>query len=131
MRKLPIFVTLAILASTSTLYAQVLEPQQYGDATYITGGIGDEERDLLEQVKGDYNLRIMSALNDGAFTGDTRITIRTLKGEEVLSADAGPIFLAKLLPGRYKVEAASENQTRSQNITIGNKGYAHIHFSWK
>lgn len=107
------------------------QPQQEGSITYITGGIGDEERDALNAVKNNYNLSIMSASVSGSFTGDTHIAIRDRQGMELLNTDAGPLFYAKLPAGRYTVEGSSEGQNRSQAITIASGQPAHIHFSWK
>jgi len=105
--------------------------QQESGITFITGGIGDEERDALKAVEHDYNLHVMSAGTSGAFTGDTIIAIRTRRGEELLSTDAGPIFYASLPPGHYVVEATSDGQTRKQDITIARGTTSHVHFSWK
>jgi len=107
------------------------EPQKEGSITYITGGIGDEEREVLKSVKNDYNLSIMSAGTSGAFVGDTHIVIHDRTGQEVLNTDAGPLFYAKLPAGRYIVEGTSEGQTRKQAINVASHQPAHVHFSWK
>ncbi len=124
---------MALSASISAGLAQTALPpaQQAGAITYITGGIGDEERDALEAVKSDYTLSIISAgAAQGAFSGDTHISI-SRKNEELLSVDAGPIFYAMLPPGRYRVTATSRDQIRSQTITIIAGKQASLHFSWK
>jgi len=105
--------------------------QREGNITFVTGGIGDEERDALKAVEHEYNLHVMSAGVSGAFVGDTNLTIRTRQGEELLTTDAGPIFYALLPPGRYVVEAEHGGQIRKQAISIGRGTAEHVHFSWK
>lgn len=107
-----------------------LQPIQVGEASYITGGIGDEERHALQQMAPNYNLRIMSALKSGNFAGDTRVIIRDRNGTELINAEAGPLFFADLPAGRYTVEASSEGETKTKNVTVGNGKAANLNFSW-
>lgn len=124
-------IVMAVTFSVPAAYAYSLEPQQSGDITFVTGGIGDEERSALQAAKNDYNLSIISAASSGAYVGDTRLVISDLSGRELLDTDAGPLFYAQLPPGRYVVEGESQGQIRRQNITIAENRNAHIHFSWK
>ena len=39
------------------------------DVTYVTGGIGEDEKKAIEDAKADYNLYVMSASTSGAFVG--------------------------------------------------------------
>ena len=105
--------------------------QQQGELRFITGGIGEYERDALEKVKPQYNLHIMSADMDGAFAGDTHLVIADADGDIVLDADVGPIFYGLLPRGRYVVTASSEGQMKKQTINIGAKKATRLHFSWK
>lgn len=107
-----------------------LQPVQVGEASYITGGIGDEERYALQEVAPNYNVRIMSALKSGHFSGTTRVVIRDRDGNEVINAESGPLFFAHLPAGRYTIEASSEGETKSKNITVGSSKAATLNFSW-
>jgi len=108
-----------------------LQPVQSGNVTYITGGIGDEERSALDAVKKDYNLRIVSAHTDGAFAGDTRIVIRDHNGDQLVDAAAGPLFYAKLPTGSYTVEATNQGRIKQQHVTVGHNKAASVHLSWQ
>src|ERR1700741_3281696 len=108
-------VMLASAVTTSGAQAYSLQPQQTGNVTYLTGGIGDEERDAMKTVKSDYNLSLMSASKAGEFVGDTQVRILDREGNVVVNTYAGPLFYAQLPPGRYTVQAISEGQSRSQN----------------
>jgi hypothetical protein len=124
---------LAAALYTPFVQADYSMPQamQAGNVTYITGGIGDEERNALQAVKNHYNLSVMSAGASGAFAGDTHIVIRDRAGNELVDTDAGPLFYANLPPGSYTVEATSEGQVRNNKVTIGSGKPAHLHLTWR
>ena len=107
------------------------QAQHAGGVTYITGGIGDEERASLLQSKKNYNLYITSASSSGDFEGDTQLVIRNAKGDVLLSAASGPLFYAKLPAGRYVVEAHSGSQTTTRQITLGAGKPVSIDLRWK
>jgi hypothetical protein len=106
-----------------------LQPVQAGAITYVTGGIGDEERNYLHSVAGNYNLHVSNASHDGAFIGDTHIVLHNRKGDVLLDANAGPLFLAQLPPGSYVVEVTHDGQVKTKTIRIGRKAMT-THFSW-
>lgn len=108
-----------------------LEPITEGDVTYLTGGIGDEDRRAMEAVRSEYNLHLMSAGLKGEFAGVTTFTIADSTGKELVHIDAGPLTYVKLPPGKYTVRGESGGQARQQSVTIGERKGAHIHFSWK
>lgn len=120
----------AITVSTAGAQAYTVQPYQAGNITYVTGGIGDEEREAIQAVKKDYNLSVISAAKSGAYTGDTQVVIRDHSGQELLNTQAGPLFYAQLPPGAYTVQAQSEGKTREQHITVAQNKPAHIQFSW-
>ncbi len=112
------------------LQAVGLQPVQVGDVTYVTGGIGDDERSAIESEKNNYNLHIMSAMKTGEFVSDTTIVIRNKQGEELLNTTSGPLFYANIPAGNYTVESTNDGQTKSQKIAIRKGGSAHVHFGW-
>ncbi|MBY0407543.1 MAG: hypothetical protein K2Q01_07610 [Rickettsiales bacterium] len=126
---------LALLVSLSILnvetHADTPASQRSGNVQFITGGIGQEERTAIEAVKSQYNLHVMSAGTDGAFTGDTKLNILDKNNNSILETNMGPLLYAKLPNGTYTVEGILRNQMKSQKITVSENKPAHIHFSWK
>lgn len=118
------------LAQDAMLAEGLPQPQREGEITYITGGIGEEERSAVEAFRPEYNLHLMSATRDGHFEGDTHITLLDASGKELLNVPAGPLFYAKLAPGRYIVKGASGEKTKEQAITIRAGKPVRVHFSW-
>ena len=98
---------------------------------YITGGIGDEERDALEAVKGEYNLHVTCTNNNGEFNGDMLVTIFDKKGQALLNVEAGPLFYANLPAGTYTVKATSGGQSEEHKVTVGdNRKSSSVYFRW-
>lgn len=98
---------------------------------FITGGIGDEERTAIEAVKKDYNLHVLSAGADGAFTGTMRLRILDAGGVMLLEAEAGPLLYARLPAGSYTVEGTYHGTTRSHQVRITEASPRSVHFIWK
>jgi hypothetical protein len=125
--------SVAIVLSVANAWAQDGLPtvQQQGDVTFVSGGIGSDESDALRAVKGDYNLRIISADKDGHFRGDTQVVVSDMKGNVLLDTmTQGPLLYANLPDGRYIVEGSSEGQTNKQTIRIATGKNTRVHFSW-
>jgi hypothetical protein len=119
----------APMAGSATADAQ-LQPTHQGNITYITGGIGEEERNELDAAKKDYNLHITNADKTGAFTGDTHIAILDHDGNQLVNVAVGPIFLASLPAGQYRIEATDGSQTKKQTIAVGRTKPVSIHMAW-
>lgn len=124
-------VALALFSTVALADPAPVTPKQAGNIEFITGGIGDEERTSMEAVKNDYNLHVMSAGRDGAFTGSMTLTILDKENQQILQTDIGPLFYAKLPDGTYTVEGTHNNQTKSEKISLAKGKPAHIHFGWK
>jgi hypothetical protein len=107
---------------------QQVYPQS--NVAYVTGGIGDEERLGMEQVRNQYNTHIMNSGRDGAFIGDTKVTIMDKSGSTVLSSDAGPLFYAKLPAGTYTVIATVQGVEQKKSVTLSNASHKNLHFVW-
>src|SRR5437016_948255 len=109
----------AIAIHPSLLLADDLpEIQKQGNITYVTGGIGDEEREALHSMRHNYNLSVLSADKYGAYPGDTHIVISDKQGTELVNTDAGPLFYARMPAGRYIVEESSGGQSKKRAVTI-------------
>ena len=107
-----------------------IEPQQQNNITFVTGGIGDEEREILNEAKSRYNLHLLSSSKDGAYTGESKLTIADAKGSILVSADAGPIFYAQLPAGKYTLTAQNNGLQKTKQLNIGKSGSSNLHLVW-
>ena len=128
-------VFLAALFTAGTVSAQepALQPRTEGGITFISGGVGMEERDALKKVEGDFNLRLLfAAQGSGEFVADVKVTIRDGKGKNVLEASSvGPRFFVKLAPGNYKITAENNGTVMTRAVRISPKRSVSQAFYWK
>jgi hypothetical protein len=126
-------VLLGLVLAFAAALAQVQAasvPQTKGEIVYVTGGVGADEREKLKAIEKDFNLKLILSLTDGAFIADVAVVIKDASGKVVLSEQAqGPIFMAKLPPGTYTVEATFEGKTEAHKVTVG-KGLTTVQLRW-
>ncbi len=105
--------------------------QAPGGLTYVTGGIGDEERMAMDDMRHNYNLRITNAARDGAFAGDTRLSIYDGRGQQLSSVDAGPLFYAEVPPGKYTIVAVNdENMEKKKTVRVSRNKASEVTLVW-
>jgi hypothetical protein len=114
----------AALASSIAAQAQDvrLEPRQQNGITYVTGGVGTEEQDLMRSLgQQGYTLNLVFAEErTGAYVANVHVTVADRAGRTLLDAVAdGPAFFAKLPPGDYRVSAEYKGYTQSRTVPAG------------
>ena len=111
--------------------ASSIQPQTYQGISYLSGGIGEEERDALRQMDREYNVKLIFAAKDGVYVSNVNVTIEDGSGKKVLEAVSdGPWFYAKLPPGKYNVMAQVRGQTHKRVVEVGQQKQAQLQFSW-
>jgi hypothetical protein len=113
------------------------ESSSHPDVSFVTGGVGEEERVAIEAAKPDYNLHITNTAAHGAFVGEARVVLtRTTgadgAGEEMLSVTSGPLLYVRLPAGSYRLLATLGEQRKEQSFTLQRKGRAvNVQLGWK
>lgn len=80
---------------------------------YMSGGIGIDEREVMQSWGGAYNLQLSFAETSGVYVSDVRLLILDETGREIVRATInGPWFYIKLPAGRYYVKATFGGETR-------------------
>lgn len=120
-------------AADFDLGAPVPQPVTEGGVTYVSGGSGMEERQALDEVAGNYNLKLVFAeKGSGAYLADVKLLIMNMKGQKILeTVSDGPWFFVKLAPGRYKITAEVEGQSLVQQAKVGGGRLTQLHFYWR
>jgi hypothetical protein len=102
-----------------------------GGIAYVSGGIGSGQQDTLDSVSGRFNLKLTMATKDGKYIGRADVRIVNQQGQSVLSTVSdGPLLLAKLPAGNYKVEATAEGQSLSQDVAVPAAGQKQMVLTW-
>ena len=118
------------LGLTADMPASIRE-KSYNNVPYLSGGVGEEEIDLLRQVDGAYNVKLIFAATAGNYLSNVHILIEDSQGTKVLEAvSEGPWFYTKLSPGTYNVRAQAEGQTRQQRAQISQQKRTQLQFYW-
>lgn len=112
-----------------------MPPEQVqGAASYVTGGVGEEETAAFKRAAAAYPLELQfaqKALPRDEFLSDVKVTIRNRSGEVVLDATAeGPFLLAKLPAGRYRIEAEYGGQLKRHAVVIQAGKHQRVVFVW-
>lgn len=88
--------------------------------TFLDGGIGRDEIEMMEAERSRYSLWIITAARvSGAYLADVDISITNDKGEKVLEHRLrGPWLMIDLPTGRYEVQARAGQETLKRVTTI-------------
>jgi hypothetical protein len=130
-----IFTAALALGLAGAAFAQDgLPPEQdFDGVSFITGGIGLDESSAIKTAEKNYALSLLFVQTKrGEYLSDVRVSIQDKAGRIVLEADSdGPILLAKLPAGTYKISAEHDGKALSRTVQVGAKGVTRAAFVWQ
>ena len=87
---------------------------------FMSGGVGIEERNLMQRKAGAYDLDLSFADKQGHYLSDVSVVIDDENGTQLVNSTAtGPFFYIDLPTGKYDVKASFDNQTEEiKNLNI-------------
>jgi hypothetical protein len=97
-----------------------LELMTENGISYISGGIGDEEKEQLIIQEAQFNLRLLLTSTDGAFYSNVRMELKDASGKVLVSiGDAGPYVYLTVPTGAYTVDVTSaKGSAKSTSIKV-------------
>lgn len=111
--------------------AFTLGEKHYGNVGYVSGGIGDEERDEIRARERDFNLKLLFSERDGSYLGDVDVLIINPKGEPVLDVKSvGPFLLVRLPGGNYRIKVSANGLLQQGKLSIPINGRREEVFRW-
>jgi hypothetical protein len=111
--------SLFLLESASSAFVDVHKGKA-NDVEYMTGGVGIDERQAMEEMAKGYNLKVVLAMIKGHYLADVPVTIMKPTGEKVLeTVAAGPWLYAKLPHGQYTVKVSFDGKERTRTVDVG------------
>lgn len=125
---------LCTLASQVCLADEVPLPaaRQWGEVSYITGGIGSDEAGAFRAAAAQYNLRLTLSAESGEFFANVKVSLLDAQGNSVVDAVSdGPYLFFKVPPGKYQVRADNQGQVQTRNVVVRAKSGSELYLRWK
>lgn len=106
-----------------------LEIMTSSGVVYVSGGIGEEEKEMLKAREHEFNVRVLIASPRGEFVSNVGLRFLDDKGTPLVQINyAGPYVYAKMIPGTYTLETAAFNgEHKMSKFTVGDKGVTKLH----
>lgn len=121
----------AMLLPISPVHAADARVQTSGGISYVSGGVGDDSIAKLNALAGQFNLKLVFALQSGNYVSDVKVVIADGRGKTLLdTTSAGPWFLVKLPAGNYQIVATFEDKTVKRSVTVGKAKLQTADFRW-
>lgn len=113
---------ISMLGLLPTMAAGMQEATQQ-DTHFMSGGIGDEELEIIKQRSNAFSLILLFAQKPeqgrSAYIADVAVTIRNSKQQTVLQTTSdGPYLMIDLPAGSYTIEATYGNLMKHQTLTL-------------
>lgn len=107
--------------------------EQARATTYLNGGVGADDEQLMRRVAKDWPLRmIFSERKDNEFVADVNLLVTDMRGVPYLQvASAGPMTYAMLPAGKYRITARFRGQSETREVTLDGKIGRDVYFHWK
>lgn len=122
---------LTLLATVSFANAAGTGSEAQGTMRYVSGGIGLESQAELTAMARDFNIKLVFALNSGAYLSDVQVVIVDAKGKTVVDARSdGPWFMVRLPTGNYRLMTTYADQTQKRAFTVDNTRLKTIDLRW-
>ena len=84
--------------------------------SFMSGGVGMEERDRMKKQANQYDLQLSFAARSGDYVSDVRVVIDDEHGNQIVNkTTAGPWFYVELPTGKYDVKATLNHRTEEIN----------------
>ena len=108
-----------------------LTPQTQGEVTFVSGGVGEDEREAMKAMRADYDLSLLFAVKgSGEYVSDVTVKIKNSSGSVCLDTVAdGPMLYAKLRPGKYSISANRDGHVIDKKVTLSGK-LSTVEFAW-
>jgi len=124
-------VGLAISVAWAQTESFMVKERSQGEVKYLVGGVGKEERDYMNSLASNYNLKLVFAVASREYLSDVRVVVQDTNGKTYLNTTAdGPWVMAKLPEGEYIIQATVGGETLVRKRKVG-KGLELVYFHWK
>lgn len=107
-----------------------IEKGEINGVSYATGGVGIEERQAMEKMAGDFNVKVVLAGESGSYLSGLMVYIEDMTGKMVFECvTKGPWLYVDLPPGTYRVTSSYNHNSKMQQVKVG-EGLRKVIFQW-
>lgn len=125
------FLLFLALPPAAVAQDEILAPGFANGIPYLSGGIGDEEREAIDRARNNYNIKLVLAEASGSYVSDVTLHITTVLGDPVISIpSAGPLVLLQLPPGTYLINAAYEGRNAQKRFDVSDNLAQTVNVLW-
>ncbi len=119
-----------LAATPAALAADEALVKSENGVSFVSGGVGDTSSDRLKSLAKDFNLKLLFALKSGEYVSDVNVTIANSAGKTLVNTmSEGPLFLAKLPAGNFKIVATLGSKSETRTVSVGNQMRT-VDFRW-
>lgn len=130
MKHLAFILPFVLFSLTALADESTIQPQTQGDVSFVSGGVGFDERAELQAIRSNYNLSLLFSEQGGDYLSDVKVRITDSSGNTFLeTVSNGPKLFVRLNPGHYIV-TAEHGQTFRKMVTVGNNQQPALSFVW-
>jgi hypothetical protein len=121
----------ALIPSASANSDNAVVQKTPGGVSYVSGGVGTDSIDHLNTLAGNFNLKLVFALNSGSYVSDVKVAIADAKGRTILDTTSdGPWLLTRLPAGNYQVVATLSGKAVRHQVAVGEAKLRTVDFRW-
>lgn len=92
----------------------------------VMGGIGDQDEEAMKKAQGHYSLKLLFTSVKGMYLSNANVLLEDKRGNVYVNDEVdGPVLLADLEPGTYRLTAQYDGKVQVKRITINSKKTTH------
>jgi hypothetical protein len=93
-----------------------------GELVVRSGGVGLEERAMLDATRDAYNLRLAFTDTRGEYLAGVTVRLTTATGETIYEArDQGPLLFLRVDPGDYRLELDYDGVAQERRLRVSER----------
>lgn len=113
---------------------QMHTPEMMGEVSYVSGGIGESELEMMQGRAKDYSLEfvfVQKLKQKEEYLADVNVKIQDANHNVVLeTVTEGPYLFLNLPKGRYSVSAEYNGEVKLKNVVVNTKKHQKVVFWW-
>lgn len=122
---------LALLAAPLAWSGDAPRVQEQQGISFVSGGLGQDARARLQAMEGEFNLKLVFALDAGQYLSGIRVRIANQSQDTLLDTTTdGPILLVRMPAGQYVVTASKGQDSKRRELSVDRRETTQLTVTW-